>query len=459
MNLLDIAQTAGRTYKRVSAINGGEYHGPCPACGGDDRFHIWPFQGEHGTFWCRKCPKSGDAVQYLIEYEGKSFPEACKIVGKEIQDEQEYQTPRFKKPAAAADFTPRETLSPGDLWQQHALKLVDWAHEQLLNDQKQLAWLAGRGLDLEAVKKYRLGWNPGENGNDLYRAREAWGLDTVLNDKNRKKKLWLPIGLIIPYFCDGQLQRIRIRRPEGAPRYYFVPGSSARPMILGADAQAFVIIEAELDAILIHHLAGDLVGTISQGNSSAKPDMASFSCLQDCLAVLVALDSDEAGMAESLWWLKQFPQAERHPVPVGKDPGESFAAGIDLREWIKIGLPPILTLPKAAPVPVPTPAPLQQEQDDTISGADIPASPATEPAAEIHIGTSTISGKKYIIVPDLEARRFMITENPGVAVFTYQEILKLKGLPKEAAEKFIIIKETFGAETEIESVKWEKETI
>lgn len=454
MNLLDIAQTAGRIYKRVSAINGGEYHGTCPLCGGDDRFHIWPVQGEHGTFWCRKCGKSGDAVQYLIEFEGKNFPEACRIVGKEIQDEQEYQTPRFKKPAAAADFTPRETLVTGEIWQQHALKLVNWAHDQLLETSEQLDWLAKRGLDLEAVKKYRLGWNPGENGNDLYRAREAWGLDTVLNDKNRKKKLWLPLGLVIPYFCEDQLQRIRIRRPDGTPRYYFVPGSSARPMILGMEAQAFVIIEAELDAILIHHLAGDLVGAISQGNSSAKPDMASFSCLQDCLSVLVALDSDESGMAESLWWLKQFSQAERHPVPVGKDPGEAFAAGIDLREWIKIGLPPILTLPKAIPQPVP----VHQKQDVTVFGADISASPTAEPAAEILKGTS-INGKKYIIVPDLPTRERIAAENPGVAIFTRQEILKLKGMPKEAAEKFIEIKETFGPEAEIESVNWKKEKL
>lgn len=450
MNLLDIAQTDGRTYKRVSSAHGGEYHGPCPLCGGSDRFHVWPFQGEHGTFWCRKCGKSGDAVQYLIDIERKSFPEACKIVGKEIQEEQEYQTPRFKKPAAAADFTPRETLTTGEIWQQHALKLVNWAHEQLLNTPEQLAWLAGRGLDLEAVKKYRLGWNPGENGNDLYRAREAWGLDTVFNDKNKKKKLWLPIGLVIPYFVGEQLQRIRIRRPEGTPRYYFVPGSSARPMILGPGAKAFVIIEAELDAILVHYLAGDLVGAISQGNSSAKPDMASFSCLQDCLSVLVALDSDESGIAESLWWLKQFPQAERHPVPVGKDPGEAFAAGIDLREWIKIGLPPILTLTKSVPVPVILPP----KQDVTPSGAEIPASPTAAPVgpeSEILIGT-TDTGKTYLIAPDLQTLVRLAEENPTRAIFTAQEVMKMKGMSKEAAEKIIITKECFGSLAEITAV-------
>jgi phage/plasmid primase-like uncharacterized protein len=53
--------------KHVSANKGGEYHSPCPVCGGNDRFHVWPNQdggetaqraGVPGTWWCRACDQT-----------------------------------------------------------------------------------------------------------------------------------------------------------------------------------------------------------------------------------------------------------------------------------------------------------------------------------------------------------------------------------------------------------------
>ncbi|MEA3429046.1 MAG: primase-helicase zinc-binding domain-containing protein, partial [Thermodesulfobacteriota bacterium] len=41
MNVLDLAQ-AKVELKKVSNTYGGEYQGPCPGCGGEDRFHVWP---------------------------------------------------------------------------------------------------------------------------------------------------------------------------------------------------------------------------------------------------------------------------------------------------------------------------------------------------------------------------------------------------------------------------------
>lgn len=342
MNLLDIA-SKGRTYKKAGDTHGGEFHGPCPICGGTDRFHIWPQQGDYGTYWCRSCDKAGDAIQYLMDVEQMTFREAAKTVGKDVADQEEYQAPTFKRPVPTGEaFAPRETVPAAELWVEHATKLADWAHQQLLDSPDQLAWLARRGLDRDAVIAYGLGWNPGEKGKDLYRARESWGLPTVLKEDGKtKKKLWLPIGLVIPYRIDGILQRLRIRRTEGEPRYYLVPGSNTAPMLLGATAKAFVIVESELDALLIHHRAGDLAGVISQGNSTAKPDAPATAALTSALTILVALDSDEAGMQASVWWRKQFTQAERWPVPVGKDPGETYQAGTDIREWVKAGLPPV----------------------------------------------------------------------------------------------------------------------
>jgi len=51
----------------------GEVAGPCPKCGGDDRFHC-----HADWFFCRQChEKRGDAIEFLQWLNGLSFLEAC----------------------------------------------------------------------------------------------------------------------------------------------------------------------------------------------------------------------------------------------------------------------------------------------------------------------------------------------------------------------------------------------
>lgn len=40
LNLLDLIQSDGFTFKKVASTNSGEYAGACPWCGGRDRFII-----------------------------------------------------------------------------------------------------------------------------------------------------------------------------------------------------------------------------------------------------------------------------------------------------------------------------------------------------------------------------------------------------------------------------------
>ncbi|UIJ38705.1 hypothetical protein LWC08_03815 [Desulfobaculum bizertense] len=78
MNVLKLAEEDGCTGRKVSTRKGGEYHGPCPGCGGKDRFLIWPEQnGGEGSWWCRICGQGGDLIQYLREFRGMSFKDAA----------------------------------------------------------------------------------------------------------------------------------------------------------------------------------------------------------------------------------------------------------------------------------------------------------------------------------------------------------------------------------------------
>jgi hypothetical protein len=102
----------------------------------------------------------------------------------------------------------------------------------------------------------------------------------------------------------------------------------------------YVIVEAELDAILIAQEVSDLVGVMALGSSSTRPDKAAAVKLDRAAHILNALDADGAGEKESgKWWRENYPDAVRWPVPEGKDPGEAYKAGVNIREWVMGGLP------------------------------------------------------------------------------------------------------------------------
>ncbi len=347
MNLLDIIPGE---FKRVGGKNGGEFHGACPWCGdggkghGSDRFHIWPEQGRNGTYWCRMCGRGGDAIKYLVDHDGLEFKAALE----RLDLHPDILGPKADK--IPVGWQPSSVSRPADIWAEHALKFATWCHERLLERPDELTWLADRGIGLEMVRKYRLGWNPSH----AWRERPAWGVKPQRKADGKMKKLWLPRGLVIPLLSDfsatAQVLRLRIRQPDQSPRYLVIPGSSREPMCSRV-AEGMVIVESELDAILLDGLAGDLVGVVAMGNDTAKPTASLLPALKEAMVIMVSLDSDlpkynpetgnmdMPGAKASRWWLSQFPQAIRVPVIGGKDPGDAFKEGVDLRGWVMAALP------------------------------------------------------------------------------------------------------------------------
>lgn len=348
MNTLDLAQRRVQM-KKASSIAGGEWQGPCPGCGGTDRFHVWPAQCDgRGAYWCRGCGKWGDNIQFLRDFEGLGFREACARLQMDVPEAAarwSSPVPRREKP----EFVPATPVAPADLWREKAEKFVTWAQANISMNDEIRDWLKDRGINIEAIVNFRLGWNPGEDGKDLYRSRKAWGLPEQIRDDGRPKALWLPRGLIIPYMIDGVVHRIRIRRPEGEPRYYVLPGSSMATMLLDPARRAFVVVESELDGIAVA-TGNSLAGAVALGSAAAKPDAAAYAVLKDAVIILNALDYDAAGAKAMTWWTGEFRNCARWPVPKGKDPGEAFRQGIDLNSWIKAGLPPALTISEPPPV-------------------------------------------------------------------------------------------------------------
>jgi len=231
------------------------------------------------------------------------------------------------------------TAAPGDLWQARARKLVDEAvyHLWTPTGKPMLDFLMQRrGLIEETIREFSLGLVP----LNRWEGASTWGVDEILKDNGVPKKYWLPRGLTIPLCQDNQVLRVRVRRPksDGDPRYYLLRGSDTRAMVLGSDKSLSVLVESELDALLLHQEAGDLVNVISLGNAQARPDRGAAEILNQSQLILVALDTDRAGATESWrWWEEHYPQAHRWPAIQGKDPGEMWAAGVNIRTWVEAG--------------------------------------------------------------------------------------------------------------------------
>ena len=335
MNILELIQGDGFQFKKVATTRGGEYHGPCPFCGGNDRFRIQPAKDR---FYCRGCGKSGDSVQYLRDFKGKSYFEALIALDRE---------PDYSMIKSKPILTPKaEPQAPPEAWQGKASSFAMQSSAILWDSagDKMRQWLHDeKGLSDETIRKACLGYCPA----DIYEPRATWGLPSALNDQGKEKKQWLPAGLVIPFLQGDKVQRLRIRRtdPGDGNRYIIVSGSSSAPMTWGNNKGAAVIVESELDGLLLSQEAGDLCAVVALGSAQARPDTRTDALLKSAKTILISLDSDEAG-TKAAWdfWPKQYgKKVKRWPCLKGKDPSEAWKNGLDLRQWIQAGLPDIGT--------------------------------------------------------------------------------------------------------------------
>ena len=347
-----------------------------------------------GRYFCRGCQKQGDAIQFLRDIEGLSYPEACRRLG---------ATPKARagqnrNVRACPVWEPKASTSPDDAWTAAAGHFVNRCAAALAAGGPGQEYAAGRGLTDKTCAALKIGWND----RDRYEDRAAWGLPEEINEKTgRPRRVWLPSGLVLPSRKNGQVVAVKIRRsgwtPEDSlPKYCAVSGSAKAPMVLGlGQGKPVVVVESELDAILVAQEARDLVAAIAMRTAKAKPDVEAHKLLLAAPLILVATDADEAGATAWPWWKSTYPKAVRWPVPgKAKDVGDIAGAPGMVRAWILAGLP------EPAPVPEPSlpavesslrravdlahgePCPYIQDQLDAFatSHPHLRCCPATKPA-------------------------------------------------------------------------------
>lgn len=359
VNIVYLLEADGFHPRRVANTHGGEFHGRCPRCGGDDRLVAWPDRDkEGGSYWCRQCNTGGDLIHYCRDVRKMSFPEACQFVGRELPARPSYLSGRkgnassTQHRVAPARQNVTSVVDP-DLWQSKAKNLVDEAGYYLWTYEKDrwLKWLtAVRGLSEGTIKVASLGV--------LLMGRfpepEPWGLKPEFKPNGDKKKLWLPQAHTIPLVEQEKVLRIKFRRPKSAgdPRYLFLRGSHPAARVVNPQSSVFAIVENELDGLLLAQEGTSLgLGVIALGSASIQPGSLKpevQAALKNAACILVCLDFDKgqgegdkgawAGGKAAQTWLRQFPQAIRWVPATGKDVGEMWNAGKSIKTWIEIGL-------------------------------------------------------------------------------------------------------------------------
>ncbi|KKM71492.1 hypothetical protein LCGC14_1430060 [marine sediment metagenome] len=357
--------------------NGSNHFGLCPFH--DEKTPSFTVSAGKQMFYCFGCGSGGDVIKFIMKQKSASFSDAVReiagIAGITLTEDKGGINPSLysapKMPGAGReqvkDFAtpapyPAPATTQSAAWLAKAAAFTTWAHKKLLENPEKMEWLHARGINAETIRTACLGWNPGEHGRDLWRHRSTWGLPEELKKDGKAKRLWLPKGLVIPLLLKdtgeksknieenscgspqingcNQVLRIRIRRfYDRPPDYYVIPGSAMDAMALATARPAVVLTESELDAILINQEAGDLVSAIAMGTARAKPAGKVLDQLVKAAVILVALDFDPAGAEALEFWKNYFPQSTRWPPVGGKDPGEMFAAGVSIRDWIQSGIP------------------------------------------------------------------------------------------------------------------------
>ena len=179
--ILDLARQLGANLKRVTAA---EWAGPCPVCGGRDRFSV----NTKRKLWnCRGCERGGDEIDLVRHVRGCGFVEAAEFVGREIAEPNSTAETIREIAEPEADLDPAKIAGALALWdagidprgtvaeiyfRSRALDLDDLAGEVL-------RWHAGTGAMLalfrnistgepQAVSRRFLGPNGAKLGKPLF---------------------------------------------------------------------------------------------------------------------------------------------------------------------------------------------------------------------------------------------------------------------------------------------------
>ena len=351
---LDIVDVVGE----YSALRqrGGRYWGLCP-------FHAektpsFTVSADKSAFYCFGCGKGGGLIQFVMDAEQLSFPEAVRMLaeraGVQLETEQ--------RPAGA--ISRREYVELNS-------RIAETFHHVLRTTGEAAPardYLEQRGIGSQAVAAFKLGWAPAAHGwllrflrgkqfSDRFLAQSGLftrrGGDTGGAGAAELRALFWRRLMFPIVNARGEVLAFggRTLAAEGGPKYvnsaetpffrkheqlfglnHALPllraGASGVPAGgAGPAPPRVVVVEGYTDVMALTGLAVPAVATLGTAFGSAHARLLK----RYQLAAVVMFDADEAGHTAALRSLRELAKHEVPatvvPLPAGRDPADLVAAG------------------------------------------------------------------------------------------------------------------------------------
>ena len=313
-----------------------EKFGPCPFCGGTDRFHV-----KDNAWFCSYCtgrPEAGkpwsDPIDYIMKRNNVDFSGAVTyLTGDRPAVE-------LSRPVIKPKDNTMELSEFSDKAKAIMLDLCD----DLWVNRKALDWLAQRGIDMDSAVRHSLGYTDGG---------EVGGLWFGLASSAER-------GIVFPHiWTDYKLGKniiyaLKVRRPVtgGTPnKYYCAKGSLPSISLFNANSlhgQDYCFItEGETDALCLYERVKDFAAVITTGAASTRLHASWLPALMPVKRFFIVTDTDEAGHKASKEWQALLGErAERVYAPGNhNDICDAYMDGENIRNWAALCLPSMVQLP------------------------------------------------------------------------------------------------------------------
>ncbi len=281
---------------------------------GSNLFGLCPFHGEKtasfsvapdkGIYYCFGCHKGGGAINFVMELEGLSYPDAVRALaqrcGMEVPEDEQYQS-RYR--------------AQERLWALHK-EAARFFHSQLYAPvgKAALAYAVGRGMPKSTLTKFGIGYAP-DSWDMLVKAMEAKGytrqelIDSGLVTVSQKNgnifdrfrdRLMFPI-IDIRGNVIGFGGRIMNNKDPNAAKYLNSPETlifNKRKNLFGLNYAKksklgyLILVEGYMDAIALHQYGFDCA-VASLGTSLTEEHAVLISRYVE--QVVLIYDGDEAG--------------------------------------------------------------------------------------------------------------------------------------------------------------------
>src|SRR3546814_10821477 len=181
-NRLTLSAVVGRRVKLVK--RGREHSGRCPFH--NEKTPSFTVSDDKGFYHCFGCGAHGSAIDFVMNSEGLSFPETVErlagLAGLQVPQDRSQDRERSQKRAGLIDVLEAACA---------------WFEEQLGSAAGREArdYLAGRGLDPQTVKAFRLGVAPRPRG-VLPKALRARGIPVAARQRLVSGKVFVGRGAL-----------------------------------------------------------------------------------------------------------------------------------------------------------------------------------------------------------------------------------------------------------------------